>query len=459
MGMEQKNVRLIAFRVLNRVIYEGAYPDLTLESEIGKNPGVSRRDAALLAEIVYGVIRWLGKLDYVIGLFIRRKVGKKEIVNILRMGVYQILFLDGISDYAAAHETVEIAKTVYGQKVGDFANAIFRETARSRDKIEYPVKEKDWMHYIEVNYSFPKWIVEKWRNAFGTDYTERLCGSLNEIPPLTIRVNTLKTTRELFIAELNDKNIQAAATLHSPTGVNVLTRADPASLPGFKSGLFTVQDEAAQLVSYLLSPKPGDKVLDACCAPGGKTTHIAELMSNNGEIAALDINESRLGLVEKLAENLEINIVRTIQGDASLYGSKMSRGVSLKEHGFDKILVDAPCSGLGTLRRNPDAKWKKTAANVLELSDIQFRILSGISKALKPGGAMVYAVCTLTPEENEKVCEKFLSQNPDFGIDADIGSASVDGFSFFNADGFFITDPVKHNMDGFFAAKFRKKNI
>jgi 16S rRNA (cytosine967-C5)-methyltransferase len=242
-------------------------------------------------------------------------------------------------------------------------------------------------------------------------------------------------------------------THHSPDGVTILSRLDPASIPEFGLGLFTVQDEAAQLVSYLLDPRPGDRILDTCSAPGGKTTHLAELMCNEGEVVALDINQSRLALVRLLAKRLGIGIIKTAIADVSKVDETMEG-----KWKFDKVLVDAPCSGLGTLRRNPDAKWTKTRKDILELSEIQFKILSQVARMIKPNGVIVYAVCTLMPEENEELCERFLQGNPEFKIDTAIRSIFPLDSRFFKGSEFFISDPVMFDMDGFFAAKFKKMN-
>jgi 16S rRNA (cytosine967-C5)-methyltransferase len=434
------------------VLFQGAYPDLALKSTLKKNPHISSLDIALLTELVYGVIRWLGKLDYIIGLLVDKKIKKREVLNILRIGLYQLLFLDSVPDYAAISEAVNIAKTLYGQVIAGFVNAILRELSRNRNNLHYPAKEKSPISYIATNYSFPKWLVEKWVDEFSLDYTEKLCHTLNHIPFLTVRANALKITREDLILRLRNRSIEVTPTKYSPTGVTLLTNHDPAAIPEFDSGLFTVQDEGAQLISYLLDPKPGEKILDACSAPGGKSTHIAELMQNQGEVIACDINHSRLKLVDSQSRKLGIEIVKTIGGDVS---NEVFLNENHKDE-FDKILVDAPCSGLGTIRRNPDAKWKKSWGNILELSEIQFKILSQVSRRLKTDGIIVYAVCTLMPEENEKVSERFLEMNPGFKIDLRIKSIPWIKADFLNENGLFISDPVRHNMDAFFAVRFRK---
>jgi 16S rRNA (cytosine967-C5)-methyltransferase len=452
--MKTKNpsARTVAFKTLNRVILEEAYPDLALEGALRKNPHLSEQDIAFLTELVYGVVRWLGKLDYIIGLF-ASKVKKKEVLNILRLGVYQLLFLDGVPDYAAISETVNIAKNVYGGKVGNFVNAVLRELVREKKNISYPEKEHDLITYISVKDSFPKWLVERWIKVFGFTYAEKLCQSLNQVPPFTIRVNSLKTTRFELIERLQNRGIELIPCKYSLDGITILSKCDPASIPEFDLGLFTVQDEAAQLVSFLLDPKPGDRILDACSAPGGKTTHIAELIRNKGEVVALDINKSRLRLVKLQAKRLGIEIIKTVLADSSA-----GNGTKEFELSFDRVLVDAPCSGLGTLKRNPDAKWRKTERDILELSEIQFKILSEVSKMVKPRGVIVYAVCTLMPEENERLCERFLRENTEFKIDTCIKSIFPFDSTLLKGRGFFVSDPVLYNMDGFFAVRFKRTN-
>ncbi len=452
MRTKNRSIREVAFRALNRVLFEGAYPDLALDVLFRENPHLAGQSTALLTELVYGVVRWLRKLDYVISLF-ASKVQIKEVQNILRLGVYQLLFLDGVPDYASISETVNVAKNIYGKKVGNFVNAVLREVVRKREKIKYPEKENDLIEYLSVEHSFPNWLVKKWLEIFGFDYTDKLCVSMNQVPPLTIRFNSLKTTRIELMEQLENRGIELVPTQLSQYGLRILSKLDPASIPEFHLGHFTVQDEAAQLVSCLLDPKPGERVLDACCAPGGKTTHMAELMQNIGEVVACDINQSRLGLVEAQADRLGIEIIDTVRADASVVNE-----AKVFQSKFDKILVDAPCSGLGTLRRNPDARWRRTEKDILELSEIQFKILLQTAKMLKPDGVMVYAVCTLMPEENEILCKRFLWENTELEIDSGISSIFQFGSGFLNQDRFFVSDPVLHSTDGFFAARFRKIN-
>jgi len=450
MKTKRPSTRLLALKTLNRVILESAYPDLVLESVFRRNPNLSSQETAFLTELVYGVIRWLGNLDYVIGLF-ANKVRKEGIRNILRLGAYQILFLDSVPDHAAISETVDIAKSIYGERIGDFVNAILRGITREKENIVYPVKEKDIITFIAVSYSFPRWIVEKWIYVFGADYTEKLCKALNQIPPLTVRVNTQKVKREEAIKRFRNRQIDLIPTRYSPDGITFLSRFDPTSVPEFNLGLFTVQDEAAQLISYLLNPKPGERILDACSAPGGKATHIAEIMNNEGEVIAVDVNKARLELIRLQAKRLGIEIIKTTCADLS--SKESTKGIP---QGFDRVLVDAPCSGLGTLRRNPDAKWKKGKSDILELSEIQFKILSQSARMVRPDGVVVYSVCTLMPEENERVCKRFLYENPGFKIDSEIESLNPFLSGFINKMGFFVSDPAKHNTDAFFAARFRR---
>ncbi|HWP92793.1 MAG TPA: 16S rRNA (cytosine(967)-C(5))-methyltransferase RsmB [Thermodesulfobacteriota bacterium] len=449
---DTKNVtaREAALIVLSRVLLQSAYPDLALEGFFAKNTHLSKKEISLVTELVYGVIRWLGKLDYIINLF-TTSIKKKEVENLLRLGIYQILFLDSIPDYAAINETVGLAKKLYGDRVGNFVNAVLRRLVRDKDGIVYPRVEDDPVKYISVKHSFPPWLVRRWIGTMGHDQTEKLCHAYNQVPPITVRTNTLKTMRERLIEAFSARDIRSVPTKYSPDGITLFSKIDPASIPEFQLGLFTVQDEASQLISYLLNPQPGDIVLDACSAPGGKSTHIAELMGNEGEVISLDINESRLGLVERQAKRLGIGIIRTVCADLSGEGC-----VSEFQNRFDKVLVDAPCSGLGTIRRNPDIKWRRGEKDILELSEIQFKILSHAARMVKPNGVLLYSVCTLTGEENEELCERFLKENQGFQIDQEQISALQSISHLFEEKGFFRTSPLIPDMDGFFSARFRK---
>jgi 16S rRNA (cytosine967-C5)-methyltransferase len=443
--------RLVALKALHRVLSRGAYPDEALDAELSIHT-LTPRDKALANEMLMGVLRWLHRLDHMIKPFVRGKIRKEGVRNILRLGVYQIAFLGGIADYAAINETVEIAKNLYGREVAGFVNAVLRKVAENLEGIAFPDIDSDPLGYIEVVNSFPRWLVEKWTTSYGLTYTLRLTEALNQIPPLCLRANRLKVERQQLIDRLRAKGIEAEPARYAPQGIYIKSGGDPSALEEYGEGLFTVQDEAAQLASFMLAPKRGERVLDACCAPGGKTTHIAELMDNTGEIVANDIRPERVRLTREHAERLGIGIVKTTISDAS----SPELG-SLVGNGFDRVVIDAPCSGLGVIRRNPDTKWKRSWKDVEELAELEYRILTECSKLVRAGGIMLYVVCTLMPEENEKVCERFLREQGEFVLDPPCSSVGNLLSPFVTRSGFFLTDPVQHGTDGFFAARFRRK--
>ncbi|MEE9253085.1 MAG: 16S rRNA (cytosine(967)-C(5))-methyltransferase RsmB [Thermodesulfobacteriota bacterium] len=441
--------RLLAHRALNSIVINGEHPDTALQTAYQNIPKDSPKDRVLITEFVLGVIRWLAKLDYIIDRFVKKKTKKQEVQNLLRLGTYQLILLSGIKDHAAINETVEVGNKVYGNEIARFINATLREMLRSKNRIRYPELTDDPLNHIAIERSFPPWLVDKWIQSYGVDYTLDLTGALNKIPPLTMRVNTQKTSRDELIESLKAEKIESEPTKYSPVGIRLLTRHDPSRIPDFKKGLFTVQDEAAQLCTYILGPEPGERVWDVCSAPGGKTTHIAQLMNNTGEVIATDSSAKRLSMVEEHAGRLSQNIIKTVKLDAAEHTS-----TDVLNGEFDKVLVDAPCTGLGTIRRNPDAKWKKTPEDPSKMSALQYRILENASKSLRSGGVIVYAVCTLTREENENVCFEFLQNHDEFELDPSYTSSSAFLDEFIDEGGFFIFDPVRHNTDGFFVAKF-----
>jgi 16S rRNA (cytosine967-C5)-methyltransferase len=369
----------------------------------------------------------------------------------MRLGVYQLLFLTKVPPFAAVNESAKLAG-LYGD-IGKvrFVNANLRAVDRGRDKIEYPDIERDPELHISVVYSHPLWMVKRWVKTFGVEATINLCQSNNETPPLTIRTNTLKTSRQELFCELETNVKEISLTPCSSEGLQIRGSSDITALPSFEKGLFQVQDEASQLVAHIVAPKPGERVLDACSAPGGKTTHIAQLMENRGEIFALDINSSRLALLGENCKRLGITNVKAFKKDASL-----PLGFSEK---FNRILVDAPCSGMGVLKRNPDSKWKKREEDIAPLKRLQLSILNNLADCLKEDGVMVYSTCTVTPEENEEVIDDFLANHPEFVLDSISEVFPASCGSLVDNRGFFKSYPHLYNMDGFFAARLIKRGI
>ncbi len=440
--MSGKGPRGTAHEILNRV-EGGAYADILLDSML---KGMGRLDAALTTELVYGVLRWSIRLDWTIDSFSSIKTAKLErgVLNALRLGAYQLLFLTKVPASAAINESVNLIRGGGAKKAG-FVNAVLRKIDSERERIKLP-EMKDPVRHISVLYSHPEWLVRRWMGRYGFEETALLCKAGQEVPPRVIRVNTLLATREGLIEELAlaKEGREAKATEFSPDGIIVSGERVEA-----KDKRYYIQDEASQIVPYLLSPAPGEAVLDACSAPGGKTTHIAQLMKNTGTICALDLNASRVKVVGEVAERLGVKIIKTFEADA---GQPLPEGLPA----FDAILCDAPCSGLGVIRRTPDIKLKRREGEIREIAERQKRILDNIPGCLKKGGRIVYSTCTFEPEETDENIEWFLGRHKDFVLEDARQFLTGSCRSLVDGQGFLRTFPHRHNMDGFFAARLRK---
>jgi 16S rRNA (cytosine967-C5)-methyltransferase len=401
--------------------------------------------------LIYGVLRWRGRLDWIIHHFANIPLEKIEpaILNTLRLGLYQIFFLTKTPASAAVNESVELAKKIRGKGGGGFVNAILRSAIRGKETIPYPDERQDPALHIAIIQSHPLWLVQRWIEEVGVEETLEICVANNRIPALTLRTNRLKIRREDLIEKLREKGIISAPTPFSNDGILLKNGPPVSQLPFLKEGLFVIQDEASQLVSLIMDPKPGEKILDACAAPGGKTTHIAQRMENVGEIYALDLRQEKLKQIEEGCKRLRIKIVRTTIGDA------VNSLPVLGELKFDRVLADVPCSGFGTLRRNPDLKWRREKKDLQRLSQLQFSILKNLSGYVGDGGLLVYSTCTVFHEENEDVVERFLSEHRAFRLDS-LVEVLPKKCHFFIKKGYFKTFPPADELDGFFAARLRR---
>ncbi len=446
--MNTANPRRAAFDILLRVEKERSYADILIDRELSLG-NLKGPDRGLLTELVYGVLRRQGTLDLIVNQFSRQKAEKLErtVLILLRLGLYQEFFLDRIPVSAAVNETVKLAKVLVPRAAG-FVNAVLRRADRERGDIRYPDRQHDAVAYLAARHSHPSWIIGKWTEQLGIGEAGALAEAMSNAPPLTLRVNTLMISRDELSEKLAAEGINAAPTHFSPHGLNLASRTPPAGLPGFRDGFFTIQDESSQLAAIFLAPLPGERVLDLCAAPGGKATHLAQLMGNRGVITAGDMAPRKLALIEENARRLGITIITT----ARLDGAKPLPATDR----FDRILVDAPCSGLGVLRRNPEGKWWKTPADVEALAIRQKAILRNAADLLKDGGTLLYATCSTTVEENEWVIADFLSMRPDFVLE-DLRELFPAFAELFTEEGFFRSWPHRHGMDGFFAARLRRK--
>jgi len=429
--------RIAAVACLTDILQKEGRPKQTLEQF---SPSVDRRDRAFMMEIVYGVLRNLYVLDWVIGTFIKNTQHMKDqTTNNLRIALYQLLFMR-VPDFAVVHEAVEIEKE---RGKPSLVNAVLRNIIRNRADIRLPVPIADPEKDVSINTSHQPWMVKRWIERYGIDETRSLAEANNNMPPLVLRANTLRIARDELLERLAEKKIRAEVTRFSPHGI-VIDRAFSFQDLGAFQGLFSVQDEASQMIGFLLSPQPGERILDACAAPGGKTTHLAQLMQNSGEILASDKDPHRLRKLEENIRSLGIQTVRVTQADI---GAPEGLGT------FDRILLDAPCSSTGVIRRNPDVKYRHVLQDIIAFGKRQAQLLRAVAPLLREGGRIVYAVCSIEPEEGEDVIQEFLKTTGEFRmIDAD-----QEFMTTFMRNGFFRTFPHKHDMDGFFGALLCKK--
>lgn len=435
----------MAVEILDRMEEEGAYAEPLLDASLSVHPQMKIEDRRLITEIVYGTLRMRGNLDWVIERFYKGKLDAMEvsIKNILRTGLYQLLFTDRIPDFAIVNEAVGITKRI-GRRGSGLVNAILRNFIRKKDQIPYPAMGKDPAHHISIVHSHPLWLVRQWIEMFGIEETAALCRANNQVPPVTVRVNTLKTVRKRTKEELSQRGFAVRETAFSPDGLSISNRTTSVrETDCYTSGGIQVQDEASQLIARLVSPRPGENVLDLCAGMGGKTVHLAAVMENRGSILALDISKKKIDALYQNASRLDVAIVDAQVGDA-----RERPGKSFFES-FDRILIDAPCTGLGTLRRNPEIKWRTLPGDAKKSSFLQKAILENAAKYLKRGGTLIYSTCTITKEENEEVIEDFTDRHPDFICNRppdEINSVLVDDH------GYFRSYPHHHGTDGFFGA-------
>jgi len=448
--------RRIAFLVLNVPDDSNAFPEHLLHRAFEREPQLIRKDRALATDLVYGVLRWRGRLDWVIRRLSKTPAHKIDppVLNILRLGLYQILFHSRIPPSAVVNDSVEMTKWQAPFWVVRFVNGVMRSAARKAKEIPLPDYNDDPVQAIVVRESHPLWLVERWVERLGIEETKQLCKANNQIPPVTVRANTLKVSREQLLNSLTDHVRQITLTKFAPDGLSLKGFGNAvADIPSFKDGWFQVQDEAAQLITHLLDPRPGEAILDACAGFGGKTGHIAQLMDDRGKIKAMEYRSWKLRRLETSLTRLGISSVTTWDHDLSVSVPVAPSGA------FDRILLDAPCSGLGVLRRNPDAKWKKTEMDLTRLRGDQLRFLFSIAPLVKKGGRLVYCVCSLEPEEGDYVVEEFLKNQTQFVIDQEpVGLLDMDKHLVDNS-GFFRSSPHEHDMDGFFAVRLKRTTI
>jgi len=443
------NPRQAACAVLLRIHKEGCYADQLMDRELSSGR-LSGPDRGLFAELVFGVLRRQGTLDHVLTGLLTQPLLRLEpqVLILLRLGLYQLMYLDRIPESAAVNESVNLAKQTLPRASG-LVNAVLRNYLRHKDTVAYPDPVAAPAASIAARHSHPAWLVKLWFSQIGEADTELLAEASSRQPPLTLRANSLLISRDDLLERFAANGISASACRFSPFGLLVEGRHHIPGLPGFRAGLFAVQDEASQMAGILLDPQPGERVLDTCAAPGGKATHLAQLMDNRGELLAMDVSGSKLPLIQEAAQRLGITCMRTRMADLLQSGA-------LPADAFDRVLLDAPCSGLGVIRRNPEAKWRLTPEDVTRLAATQKTMLKNAIRMLKPGGVLLYSTCSTTQEENEDVVRDFLSRHPHCVLE-NLNGIFPDYRELFTEEGMFRAWPHRHGMDGFFAARIRKK--
>jgi 16S rRNA (cytosine967-C5)-methyltransferase len=449
LDLNSSNPRQAACSVLLRIWKEGSYADQLMDRELAGGR-LSGPDRGLFAELVFGVLRRQGTLDHILSGLLTQPLARLEpqVLIFLRVGLYQLVYLDRIPESAAVNESVNLVKKALPRASG-LVNAVLRNYLRRKDTIRFPDPVSAPAESIAARHSHPLWLVKQWISQLGQAESESLAEASSRQAPLTLRANTLRIGRDELLSKIVANGIQAAPCQFSPHGILIEGRHAVPGLPGFHEGLFTVQDEASQVAGLLLEPQPGERVLDACAAPGGKATHLAQQMDNRGEVLAMDISGSKLSLVRETASRLGLTIIHTRAAD-------LLNSAAFPECAFDRVLLDAPCSGLGVIRRNPEAKWRLTPADITRLAEAQKKMLKNAVRMLKPGGRLLYSTCSTTREENEAVVHDFLSRQDDCVLE-NLNQCFPSWADLFTAEGMMRIWPHRHGMDGFFAARLRKK--
>jgi 16S rRNA (cytosine967-C5)-methyltransferase len=439
------NPRLIACFALRKVV-RGIHADQALE-QASHCHYLSSLDRQLATELVYGAVRQQRTLNALIDRLLRKP--EKPISDLrllLQIGIYQLRYMDRIPPSAAVNTTVELAKSLGLPGLASLVNGVLRTYQRQQNSLQ-----RDWYQgqsvaeQIGVEYSFPDWLIEYWLTTLGQEQTIALCNTFNQAPAIDLRVNSAKVDRTTVLEALKTVGVNAQPIEYLEQGIRLTGKVGAIPrLPGYEEAWWTVQESSAQLVSLLLNPQPGETIVDACAAPGGKSTHIAELIGDRGEIWAIDAVESRLRKVTQNCQRMGLNSIQTRVGDARQQIDLVGKA--------DRVLLDAPCSGLGTLHRRADARWQKTAANIQELGQLQAELLTSCATWVKSGGSLVYATCTVHPTENAEVVLPFLATHPEWQIQQPTGFLQT----LADSKGCITIWPHQQQMDGFFMVRLRR---
>jgi len=443
------NSRQLAFEALQKIEYQQAYTDIALDRVL-HNQQITSRDRSLVCQLVYGVIRHKRSLNNLIDNLGKKKAHQQppKLLIILYLGLYQLVYLNQIPDSAAVNTSVDLAKANGLNKLAGVVNGLLRNYLRQvTNKSDLLKLPNDPIKRLGIVHSFPDWMVETWLQQLSPKETEQLLTWFNQTPSIDLRVNILRTSLAEVESALQNAGVPCSRILDFPQALR-LTAGSGAihQLPGYLEGWWSVQDSSAQLVTHLLDPQPGETIIDACAAPGGKTTHIAELMGDRGTVWACDRLAKRLQKVKTNATRLQLNSIQIHTVD--------SRNLAELPQQCDRLLLDVPCSGLGTLHKRPDIRWRQTPGKITELSLLQQELLSTAATCVKPQGILVYATCTINHQENEKVVQSFLDSHPDWSISMPTTKLIVNNFDI--SPGWIKIYPHRHDMDGFFMVRLQK---
>lgn len=439
-----KSARQTAFEALLKVIKDGAYSNLVIDSLLKENKDLDDRDRAFVSNLVYGSLDRLILIDYNLSLYLNQpsKKLKPELHTVLILGAYQILFMDKVPNHAAVSESVQLAKVNKSSFAASLVNAVLRRVADNG--LKYPDAKEGTAEYLSIRYSCPQWIVELWVESYGYENAKGICEKALEPAPVTIRTNTTKISTDDLIWKLAEEGVIAEKTPIVEDALLLTNSGAVDRLLAYDEGLFHAQDLSSQLCCKAVNPEENDIVFDMCAAPGGKTFTIAELMKGNGRVKSFDVYQSRVDLIKSGANRLGLENVSSFFSDATIYNGN---------YGFaDKILCDVPCSGLGIIRRKPEIRFKNKS-EIDKIPAIQYKILCNAVKYLKPAGKIIYSTCTLNPAENEDVCNRFLAEHPEFTVSEYL----TDIKRYSSADKFMTFMPHLHSTDGFFVAVMERK--
>jgi 16S rRNA (cytosine967-C5)-methyltransferase len=438
--------RAVAVRVLTRVEQSDAYLDKLLNYEL-TNADLNEADRRLLNEIATGVLRWQGRLDWILTGFYHGEFSRciPLVKNALRIALYQILFLDRIPHAAAVNEAVKFVKRLKGERSANMVNGVLRSILRKLNAITYPDRNDDLAYFLSVTESHPLWLVRRWMTQMDSDTVERLLVANNRRPVLSVRHNQMIGTIDELAAIFRDEGATVEQSSLLPEFLHVHGLHSIAGSSAYAQGRFTIQDEGAALAVRLADVRPGMRVIDLCAAPGGKSIAMAEIMNGEGTILAVDKYEAKLKLVSETVARLHFeSIVVPVVGDARTFTSDSA----------DVVFIDAPCSGLGVLSKKPDIKWKRRVDEIVAMVALQRSILENAANLVRPGGHLIYSTCTIEESENRGVVEWFLSEHPEFEL---VNASSLLPADVVTSQGYMQTIPGTHPVDGMFAARMRRK--